>query len=59
MTLFSKPFKNVFIKKTWLTVCPGGTNFVWTIPIVKKTNVASLITFLPHIVIKKEKENWE
>ena len=23
---FSKPFKDVFIKKTWLTVCPGGSN---------------------------------
>ena len=42
---FSEPFKEVFIK-TLLTVCPRGTNSVWTIA----CSVASLITFLSHLL---------
>ena len=33
--LFSEPIKDVFIN-TWLTICPGGTNSVWTIPLLSK-----------------------
>ena len=41
---FSEPFKDVFIKKTWLTVCPGGTNSEWKIPFLsKKISIVSLL----------------
>ena len=43
---FSWAFWGHPYKKTWLTVCPGGTNSVWTIA----SSVAGLMTFLPHLV---------
>ena len=37
---FSEPVKDAFIKKTWLTVCLGGNNSVWKIPLLSKSKSA-------------------
>lgn len=36
---FSEPFKDVFIKRTWLTICPGGTNSLQTISLLSKKQI--------------------